>query len=103
GLIGASELALMKPNAILVNTSRAGLVDTEALLDVLADARIRGAGLDVFDTEPLPGDHPMRRASRTVLTPHLGYVTEETYRVFYPQAVEDIAAWTAGEPIRVFT
>ncbi|MGJ7559404.1 D-2-hydroxyacid dehydrogenase family protein [Brevibacterium casei] len=103
GLIGASELALMKPNAILVNTSRAGLVDTEALLDVLADGRIRGAGLDVFDTEPLPGDHPMRRASRTVLTPHLGYVTEETYRVFYPQAVEDIAAWTAGEPIRVLT
>ncbi|GAA3834614.1 D-2-hydroxyacid dehydrogenase family protein [Brevibacterium ammoniilyticum] len=103
GLIGAPELALMKPNAILINTSRAGLVDTDALVRALEAGRIRGAGLDVYDTEPLPVDHPLRRTPRTVLTPHLGYVTEGTYRIFYPQALEDIAAWMAGEPIRVLT
>lgn len=103
GLIGAPELALMKPNAILINTSRAGLVDTDALVSALEAGRIRGAGIDVFDSEPLPVDHPLRSLPRTVLTPHLGYVTEGTYRIFYPQALEDIAAWMAGEPIRVLT
>lgn len=103
GLIGANELALMRQSAILVNTSRAGLIDTAALTDALDSGAIRGAGLDVYDTEPLPADHPLRTSPRTVLTPHLGYVTEGTYRIFYPQAVEDIAAWIAGEPIRVLT
>ncbi|MBR7551856.1 hypothetical protein KC220_25275, partial [Mycobacterium tuberculosis] len=70
-------------------------------LAVLADGRIRGAGLDVFDTEPLPGDHPMRRAPRTVLTPHLGYVTEETYRVFFPMVVGGLGVWVAGGPMGV--
>ena len=72
-----------------------------ALITALAQGRIRGAGLDVHDLEPLPVDHPLRSAPRTVLTPHLGYVTEDTYRIFFTQAVEDIAAWAAGEPVRV--
>lgn len=103
GLVGAAELAAMKPSAILVNTSRGPIVDADALLSALREGRIRGAGIDVYDDEPLAADHPLRSAPRTVLTPHLGYVTEGTYRVFYPQAVEDIAAWTAGAPIRVLT
>ncbi|WP_152348144.1 D-2-hydroxyacid dehydrogenase family protein [Brevibacterium sp. CFH 10365] len=101
GLVGAAELEAMKPGSILVNTSRAGLVDTDALITVLEAGGIRGAGLDVHDEEPLPVDHRLRSTPRTVLTPHLGYVTEDTYRIFFTQAVEDIAAWTAGEPIRV--
>ncbi|SMX72925.1 Lactate dehydrogenase [Brevibacterium iodinum ATCC 49514] len=101
GLVGAAELAAMKSDSILVNTSRAGLVDTDALITVLEAGGIRGAGLDVHDEEPLPVDHRLRSAPRTVLTPHLGYVTEDTYRIFFTQAVEDIAAWIAGEPIRV--
>ncbi len=101
GLVGAAELETMKPDSILVNTSRAGLVDTDALITVLEAGGIRGAGLDVHDAEPLPVDHRFRSTSRTVLTPHLGYVTEDTYRIFFTQAVEDIAAWIAGEPIRV--
>lgn len=103
GLVGAAELAAMKPSAILVNTSRGPIVDADALLSALREGRIRGAGIDVYDDEPLAADHPLRSAPRTVLTPHLGYVTEGTYRVFYPQAVEDIAAWRAGAPIRVLT
>ncbi|WP_181276057.1 D-2-hydroxyacid dehydrogenase family protein [Brevibacterium oceani] len=103
GLVSANELELMKSGSILVNTSRAGLVDTEALIEALEAGRIRGAGLDVHDLEPLPSDHRLRSTPRTVLTPHLGYVTEDTYRIFFTQAVEDIAAWTAGEPIRVLT
>jgi len=101
GLVGAAELEAMKPDSILVNTSRAGLVDTDALITVLEAGGIRGAGLDVHDEEPLPVDHRLRSTPRTVLTPHLGYVTEDTYRVFFTQAVEDIEAWIAGEPIRV--
>ncbi|GAA1531449.1 D-2-hydroxyacid dehydrogenase family protein [Brevibacterium picturae] len=103
GLVSAHELSLMKPSSIFINTSRAGLVDMEALQDALAEGRIRGAGIDVYDTEPLPADHPLRSTSGTVLTPHLGYVTEDTYRIFFTQAVEDIAAWLAGEPIRQLT
>lgn len=103
GLVGAAELAAMKPSAILVNTSRGPIVDAAALLSALREGRIRGAGIDVYDDEPLAADHPLRSAPRTVLTPHLGYVTEGTYRVFYPQVVEDIAAWSAGAPIRVLT
>lgn len=101
GLVGAAELETMKPDSILVNTSRAGLVDTDALITVLEAGGIRGAGLDVHDEEPLPVDHRLRSTPRTVLTPHLGYVTEDTYRIFFTQAVEDIAAWVTGEPIRV--
>jgi phosphoglycerate dehydrogenase-like enzyme len=101
GLIGAAELALMKPTAYLVNTSRGPIVDEAALLDALQQGRIAGAGLDVYDIEPLPPDHPLRSAPNTVLTPHVGYVTDASYRVFYSDAVEDIAAWLRGDPVRV--
>jgi phosphoglycerate dehydrogenase-like enzyme len=103
GLIGARELGLMKPAAYLVNTSRGPIVDETALLHALEDRTIAGAAIDVYDREPLPADHPLRRAPNTVLTPHLGYVTEETFRVFYGQTVEDIEAWLAGEPVRVIS
>lgn len=101
GIIGARALGLMKPGALLVNTSRGPLVDEVALVDALATGRIGGAALDVFDREPLPADHPFRTLPNVVATPHLGYVTEETYRIYYGDAVEDIAAWLAGAPIRV--
>jgi phosphoglycerate dehydrogenase-like enzyme len=101
GLIGARELALMKPTAFLVNTSRSPIVDEPALIAALEAGRIAGAALDVYTTEPLPADAPILRAPRTLLTPHLGYSTEETYRVFYGQALEDIEAWVAGKPTRV--
>src|SRR5699024_6633751 len=100
GLISATDLEAMKRSAVLVNTSRAGLVDTEALIAALGAGGIQGAGLDVDDAEP-PRDHPTRSTPRTVLTPHLGYVTEDTYRIFFAQAVENIAAWAKGHPIRV--
>jgi phosphoglycerate dehydrogenase-like enzyme len=101
GLIGARELALMKPTAFLLNTSRGPIVDEAALLAALEAGTIGGAGLDVFDREPPPVDHPLRTAPNTVLTPHLGYVTEDTYRLFYEQTVEDIEAFLAGQPVRV--
>lgn len=101
GLIGLRELALMKPSAYLVNTSRGPIVNEAALVRALRDGAIAGAGLDVFDEEPLPPDHPFRRLPNTVVTPHLGYVTEETYRIFYGQALEDITAYLRGQPIRV--
>ena len=101
GLIGADDLGRMKPTAILVNTSRGPIVDQQALLDALHGGHIAGAGLDVFDEEPLAQDHPLRAAPRTVLTPHLGYVTRDSYEVFYREAVEDVAAWIAGTPLRV--
>ncbi len=101
GLIGARELALMKPTAFLVNTSRGPIVDEGALLDALRAGTIAGAGLDVYDREPLPADDPLRGAPNTVLTPHLGYVTEETYHLFYEQTVEDVEAYLAGAPVRV--
>ncbi|SDX59228.1 D-isomer specific 2-hydroxyacid dehydrogenase, NAD binding domain [Geodermatophilus africanus] len=103
GLVGRDELARMQPGAILVNTSRGPVVDEAALLEALAEGRLAGAGLDVYDREPLPPDSPLRTAPRTVLTPHLGYVTRDTYRVFYGDAVEDVAAWLRGEPVRVLT
>jgi phosphoglycerate dehydrogenase-like enzyme len=101
GLVGAAELAAMKPSAYLVNTSRGPIVDTDALLAALRDGSIAGAGLDVYDTEPLPADHPLRSAPRTVLTPHLGYVTEDTFATFFGDAVEDVLAWLDGSPVRV--
>ncbi|MER7844115.1 D-2-hydroxyacid dehydrogenase family protein [Kitasatospora sp. NPDC096077] len=100
GLISAAELALMKPGAYLVNTSRAAIVDQDALLAALTAGRIAGAALDVFDTEPLPADHPLRRAPRLLATPHLGYVSQDNYRRYFGEAVEDIAAFLKGEPIR---
>ncbi|MEV0193218.1 D-2-hydroxyacid dehydrogenase family protein [Kitasatospora purpeofusca] len=101
GLLGAPELALMRPDAYLVNTSRAAIVDQEALLAALAERRIAGAALDVFDQEPLPADHPVRTAPRLLATPHLGYVSRDNYRRYYGEAVEDIAAFLAGAPVRV--
>ncbi|GAA2062082.1 D-2-hydroxyacid dehydrogenase family protein [Streptomyces albiaxialis] len=101
GLLGAPELTLMKPTAYLINTSRAAIIDQDALLAALREGRIAGAGLDVFDTEPLPAGHPLRTAPRLLATPHLGYVTESNYRTYYGQAVEDIEAYLAGSPVRV--
>jgi phosphoglycerate dehydrogenase-like enzyme len=102
GLIGAAEFALMKPTAIFVNTSRGPIVDEAALVAALEGKQIRAAALDVFDREPLPDDHPLRRFDNAILTPHLGYVTEETLRTFYEGVVEDIEAWRAGAPIRLY-
>jgi phosphoglycerate dehydrogenase-like enzyme len=101
GLVGAAELALMKPSAILVNTSRGPIVDEDALLDVLRRKAIRSAAIDVYETEPLPAEHPLRTLDNAVLTPHIGYVTREVYEIFYGDAVEDIAAFQAGSPIRL--
>ena len=103
GLVGRRELGLMKPTAYLINTSRGPIVDEAALNDALRSGQIAGAGLDVFDVEPLPMWHPLRSAPHTVLTPHIGFVTQETYRQWYGGAVEDIAAFLAGSPIRVLT
>jgi phosphoglycerate dehydrogenase-like enzyme len=103
GLVGESELALMKPSAYLVNTSRGPLVDSAALLAALRSGAIAGAALDVYDVEPLPLSSPLRTAPNVVLTPHLGYVTEEAYRVFYGEAVEDIVAFASGSPVRVLS
>ncbi len=101
GLIGAAELALMKHDAYLINTSRGPIVDEDALLTVLESGDIAGAALDVFDREPLPPDHRLRRAPRLLVTPHVGYVTRETYEVFYGETVEAIAAFLRGSPVRV--
>jgi phosphoglycerate dehydrogenase-like enzyme len=103
GLVGAAELALLGPDGYLVNTSRGPIVDETALIAALRGNLIAGAALDVFDTEPLPADHPLRTLPNTVVTPHLGYVTAESYQVFYREIVEDIAAWLDGSPIRVVT
>jgi len=102
GIVGAAELQAMKAGAILVNTSRGPLVDEAALIDVLRSGRI-GAGLDVYDIEPLPAGHPFTTMRNVVLTPHLGYVVEETMRRFYTQSVANILAYLDGAPIRVVT
>ncbi|GAA3824822.1 D-2-hydroxyacid dehydrogenase family protein [Streptomyces coacervatus] len=100
GLLGATELALLKPTAYLINTSRAPIVDQDALLTALHEGRIAGAGIDVFDIEPLPADHPMRTAPRLLATPHLGYVSRANYETYYREAVEDIRAFLDGAPVR---
>jgi phosphoglycerate dehydrogenase-like enzyme len=100
GLIGPSDLASMKPTAIFVNTSRGPIVDEDALVEALTSRSIAGAGLDVYDVEPLPVDHPLRSLPNTVLTPHIGYVTDGLYQQFYVEIVEDIAAWVRGEKLR---
>jgi phosphoglycerate dehydrogenase-like enzyme len=101
GLIGGADLDLMKPDAYLINTSRGPIVDEDALLDALQAGRIAGAALDVYDREPLPPDHRLRRIPNLLLTPHIGYVTREAYTVFYRDMVEGIAAFLAGRPERV--
>jgi phosphoglycerate dehydrogenase-like enzyme len=103
GVVGARELGQMQKHAYLVNTSRGPIVQEQALLAALQARQIAGAGLDVYDNEPLPKDHPLRKLDNVVLTPHLGYVTDDTYDVFYRETVEDIAAWQAGKPIRVIS
>ncbi|MFE3440853.1 D-2-hydroxyacid dehydrogenase family protein [Streptomyces sindenensis] len=100
GLIGAAELALMRPTAYLINTSRAAIVDTDALLAALRDGEIAGAATDVFDVEPLPAGDPVRTAPRLLATPHLGYVSRANYETYYGHAVEDIRAFLDGAPVR---
>jgi len=103
GLVGSREIALMRPGALLVNTSRGPVVDTDALVEALESGHLGGAALDVFDSEPLPVGHPLRSTPRLLATPHIGYVTENGYRVFYGQVVENIEAFLAGAPIRVMS
>ena len=103
GIVGAKELGAMKKTAYLVNTSRGPLVDEKALIATLQSKSIAGAGLDVFNVEPLPLDHPFRKMDNVVITPHLGYVAEQNYRKQYPDVVEDIRAWLDGKPVRVVT
>jgi phosphoglycerate dehydrogenase-like enzyme len=100
GLVGAEELRWLGADGLLVNTSRGPIVDEPALVQALHAGTIAGAALDVFDQEPLPPDHPLRTAPRTVLTPHIGYVTRESYRVFFSDVVGDIKAWLDGQPVR---
>jgi phosphoglycerate dehydrogenase-like enzyme len=101
GLIGARELAAMKKTAYLVNTSRGPIVDEKALIDALTKKQIAGAGLDVFDVEPLPLDHPYRKMDNVVITPHLGYVSQQNYEKYYPDIVDDIRGFLDGKPVRV--
>ncbi|MGB8534094.1 MAG: NAD(P)-dependent oxidoreductase, partial [Pseudolabrys sp.] len=101
GLVGAKELGLMKKTSYLVNTSRGPIVDEKALIAILQSKSIAAAGLDVFDVEPLPLDHPFRKMDNVVITPHLGYVSEQNYRKYFPDIVEDIRAWLDGKPVRV--
>jgi len=103
GLIGAAELARMKSSAYLVNTSRGPIIDEAALIAALEGGAIAGAALDVYDVEPLPAGHPLRTLPNTVLTPHLGYVTEENYRLSFADAVENVIAWAKGAPVRVLS
>jgi phosphoglycerate dehydrogenase-like enzyme len=102
-IIDAADLAAMRRNAYFVNTARAGLVDNDALVAALQQGRIAGAGLDVYDEEPLPAGHPLRTMPSVLALPHLGYVTRANYRTFYAEAVQDVQAWLAGDPIRVVT
>lgn len=101
GIVGVGDLAAMKSTAYLINTSRGPIVEERALIAALETRKIAGAALDVYDQEPLPADHALRRLENVILTPHLGYVTAENYRVFYGEAAENVRAFLAGNPIRV--
>jgi phosphoglycerate dehydrogenase-like enzyme len=101
GLVGAREIGLMKPSAILVNTSRGPICDSAAVIDALKSGRLAYAGFDVYDQEPLPIDHPLRTTPNVILTPHIGYVTDENYRSSYPQIVENVLGFLDGKPVRV--
>lgn len=101
GLIGQSEIGLMKSTAYIINTSRGPVIDEKALVEALREGRIAGAGLDVFETEPLPVDHPFLTLPNTVVTPHVGYVCKEGFQTYFSHACEDVAAWLAGKPVRV--
>jgi phosphoglycerate dehydrogenase-like enzyme len=103
GIVGARELALMKPTAILVNTARGAIIDESALIDALQARRIAGAGLDVFAQEPLADDSPLRSLANVVLTSHQGHNVKEFYEVAYTDTVENIAAFMSGKPIRILT
>jgi phosphoglycerate dehydrogenase-like enzyme len=103
GLVGAKEFGLMKPSAFIINTSRGPIIDEGALLTALREKKIAGAGLDVFDIEPLPLDHPLRKMDNVVLTPHLGYVSEQNYKHYFAGVVEDIRGFLDGKPVRVLS
>jgi phosphoglycerate dehydrogenase-like enzyme len=103
GIIGAGDLSRMKPTALFVNTSRGPLVDETALIDLLRRGAIAGAALDVFDIEPLPDHHPFRSLKNVLTTPHIGFVTQESYRIFYRGTLECIVAWLRGKPIHLMT
>jgi phosphoglycerate dehydrogenase-like enzyme len=101
GIVGACELSVMKPSSWLINSSRGPLIDEKALIETLTEKRIAGAAIDVYDEEPLPAGHPFRRLDNVLATPHIGYVTEDTYKIFYNDSVENIAAWINGKSIRI--
>lgn len=101
GLVDAQALSWMKPTAHLINTARGPIVDEAALIEALQQQRLAGAALDVFEREHLPVDHPFRRLSNVLATPHVGYVSEQNYRLFFSQMIEDIQAWADGQPIRL--
>ena len=103
GLIGSEGLSLMKPTAYIINTSRGPIIDEEALIEAVEGGKIAGAGLDVFDVEPLPADHPFRSLDGIVATPHLGYVSRESYQRYFDQGIENIDAWLKGAAIRVIS
>src|SRR4029077_4205578 len=103
GLVGAKEFGLMKKSAFLINTSRGPIVEEAALISALRERRIAGAGLDVYDIEPLPVEHPLRALDNVVLTPHLGYVVEQNYRAFFGGTVDAIRGFLDGKPVRVLT
>lgn len=102
GMVDAQALSWMKPTAYLINTARGPIIDEAALINALQHRRIAGAALDVYEPEPLPADHPFRHMDNVLATPHIGYVTENNYRTFFSQMIEDIQAWHGGKPIRVF-
>ncbi|RGP36163.1 D-2-hydroxyacid dehydrogenase family protein [Pseudotabrizicola alkalilacus] len=103
GVIDGHALSLMRQDAVLINTARGPLVDEAALIDALRTGRLRGAGIDVYDHEPLPGDHPLRGLPNALLTPHLGYAVAETFETFYRETVENLDSWLNGTPIRLAT